>query len=110
MTVNNGFSKSNSNTSSFREDGNPINNAETEQYSELYSNNFSNRLNVTRKFGSRGGFVSLGFDNTNNTSEEENVYFSSREIYDDLGNLEETEVQDQFINQNTRKDEYSIKA
>ncbi|MDQ7917550.1 outer membrane beta-barrel protein [Mesonia sp. MT50] len=110
MTVNKGFSKSNSNTSSFGEDGNPINNAETEQFSNLSSTNFSNRLNVTRKFGSKGGFISLGFDNTNNTSEEENVYFSSREIYDDLGNLEDTDIQDQFINQNTRKDEYSVRA
>lgn len=110
ITVNDGFVKSNSNTSSFEEDGTPINTAETEQYTELLSTNFSNNLNVSRKFGTKGGFVSLGFDNTNNTSEEENVYFSSREIYDDAGNLTDTDIQDQFINQNTRKDEYSISA
>ncbi len=110
FSVNNGFSKSNSFTNSVEENGNPINTAETEQFSELFTTNFSNRFNITRKYGQNGGFVSLTFNNTNNTSKEDKAYFSRREIFDTNGNLENTEEQDQLITQNAKTDEYSIGA
>ena len=108
VNVNKGFSSNNSFTESLEEDGTPINNATTQQNGEVFSTNFSNRFDVTRKFGSKGAFIRLGFNNTNNTSEDDQVYYSSREIYDDAGNLESTEVQDQFIDQDTEEDEYEL--
>ncbi|MDR6301841.1 outer membrane beta-barrel protein [Mesonia maritima] len=108
VTVNNGFSTSSSFTESVEADGTAINNAETDQFSEVFTTNFRNRLDVTRKFGKNDGYVRLGFDNTNNVSQDDNQYFSSRQVFDDQGNLEETSIQDQFIDQDEREDEYGL--
>ncbi len=108
INVNKGFSTNNSFTESFEEDGTPINNVITEQNGEVFSTNYSNRFDVTRKFGSKGAFIRLGFNNTNNTSEDDQVYYSSREIYDEAGNLENTEIQDQYIDEDSQEDEYEI--
>ena len=108
VNVNKGYSTSNSFTESFEEDGTPINNANTKQNGEVSSVNYSNRFDVTRKFGSKGAFIRLGFNNTNNTSEGDQVYYSSREIYDENGNLDNTEIQDQYIDEDSKEDEYEI--
>ncbi|WP_121667707.1 outer membrane beta-barrel protein [Mesonia aquimarina] len=108
MTVNNGFAKSNAFTESFEADGTAINTAETEQFSEVFTTNFSNNFDVTRKFGTKGAYVRLGFDNTNNESQDDSQYFSSRDVFDADGNLVETTIQDQYIDQDEQEDEYSL--
>ncbi|MBW2962378.1 outer membrane beta-barrel protein [Mesonia aestuariivivens] len=108
VNMNKGFSTSNSFTESFENDGTPINNATTQKKGEVFNANFSNRFDITRKFGDKGAFVRLGLNTTNATSEDDQVYYSSREIYNDSGNLESTEVQDQFIDQDTEEDEYAL--
>jgi len=109
VTVNKGFSVSNSFTESFEEDGTPINNANTSQSGDVQSTNFSNRLDFTRKFGNKGAYLRLGFNNKNNTFKEEQLYLSTREIFED-GTLQETQVQDQFIDEDRKEDEYEVEV
>ncbi|GAB2765339.1 outer membrane beta-barrel protein [Salinimicrobium soli] len=77
----------------------------TEDNEELNSSNFSNRLNFIRKFGSRGAYLQLNFENENNKQETENFFFSERLNYND-GALVSTDVRDQFIDEDENSDVY----
>ncbi|MFD1079951.1 hypothetical protein, partial [Longispora fulva] len=77
----------------------------TEDNEELNSSNFSNRLNFIRKFGSRGAYLQLNFENENNKQETENFFFSERLNYND-GALVSTDVRDQFIDEEENSDVY----
>ena len=109
LNVNNGYSDSNSFTESFSEDGTPINNATTSQSTDVVSTDFSNQLDITRRFGSKGAYVRVGFNNSNTDSREDQLYNSTTEIYEN-GVLNDTQLQDQFIEQDTREDEYELEA
>ena len=108
INTNNGRSSNQAFTESVEEDGTPINTALTDNYSEVHSVNFSNRLNFTRKFGKNGGYYSLSFNNQNNTRSQDNNFFSEREIYNEEGELVNTNIQDQFISEENKDDNYGI--
>ncbi len=110
LTVNNGFTHSNSHTRSERPDGTKINQSVREREGKVHGIDFSNRLSYTRKFGGKGGFIRLSFENTNNDQKEKNFNYTQRNIYDDSGNLQDQSVQDQFIEEHQREDEYEIEA
>ncbi|MBZ9632597.1 outer membrane beta-barrel protein [Salegentibacter sp. LM13S] len=108
INTNNGRSSNQSFTESVAEDGTPINTALTDNYSEVHSVNFSNRLNFTRKFGENGGYYSLGFNNQNNTRSQDNNFFSEREIYNQEGELVNTDIQDQLISEENKDNNYGL--
>ncbi|TDN87132.1 carboxypeptidase family protein [Salegentibacter sp. 24] len=108
INTNNGRFSSLSFTESVEADGTPINTALTNNYSEVHSVNFSNRLNFTRKFGKNGGYYSLGFNNQNNVYSQDNNFFSEREIYNEQGALVSTDVQDQFISEENIDNNYGF--
>lgn len=108
VTTNDGYSTSNTTTKSTAENGDPINEASTQNQAKNSSLDFGNEINFRRKFGDDGGFFGVEFGNQNNTSEEDQYYFTQREIFDDNGELENTEVQDQYIDNDSRLDEYNI--
>ncbi|MBE7641726.1 outer membrane beta-barrel protein [Salegentibacter sp. BLCTC] len=108
INTNNGRSSNQSFTESIEENGTPINTALTDNYSEVHSVNFSNRLYFTRKFGENGGYYSLGFNNQNNNRSQDNNFFSEREIYNQQGELERTDVQDQLISEENTDNNYGI--
>lgn len=110
ITANEGYSRNNSTTESSNVDGTPINNATTENRSNVHSFDFSNSIDATRKFGDEGGYYRLRFSNQNNDQKQRRTNFTSRNIFDDNGDLQDTDLQDQHINENTQKDEYSINA
>ncbi len=110
ITANNGFSQSDAFTESTEVDGTMINNSTSENHSEVRGVDFSNRFDITRKFGTKGGYVELGFDNQNSTQDQTRSNYTSRNIYDDLGVLESNEVQDQLIDEETTSNEYTIDA
>jgi len=110
LRVNNGFSNSNSSTNSTSADGTPINQATSNNSSENFGVNFNNEIDFRRKFGNEGGFFGLEFGNQNNKSKDDNYYFTERKIFDDNGDLENTAVQDQYIDSDSRLDEYNIEA
>ncbi|MDX1753986.1 MAG: outer membrane beta-barrel protein [Salinimicrobium sediminis] len=72
---------------------------------DILSKEFSNRLSFTRKFGKRGAYLDASFENSNQLRESENFFYS--ELFDTDGDvLQETGIQDQFIDDRNTTDEY----
>jgi len=102
-------SSGNNETSSFSESlesgGEQINQLNTENLSEFDNASFSNNLSVSRKMKTEGAYASLRFRNTNTKSDNNSLFNSTREIF---GNNPNTEIQNQNIQSNSHRDEYSI--
>ncbi len=110
ISANNGFSRNESFTESFDADGSKINNSTRERHNKENGVNFSNRVDITRKFGTKGGYVQLEFDNSNNHQNSLQNNYTSRNIYDTIGNLQENKIQDQLIKGDQKSAEYSLEA
>lgn len=108
FNTSNGNSFNNSFTESTEEEGTLINNALTENTTEVDNKLFRNQVYLSRKFGNNGGFFNLWVENENNWTHEDNFFFSERQTFDENGDLEETFVQDQFLDENSKEDKYSI--
>ncbi len=110
IVANSGRSHNSSVTESVEDEGTPINRAATENYSEIQSMNFSNNVFFTRKFGDKGGYYNVGVGNQNNKQNQDNTFYSEREIYDEQGQLIETDIQDQLISEDNRNDSYNLNS
>ena len=102
-------SSGNNQSSSFSEsldsDGVLINQLDTQNNSEFDNTNFSNNLSVSRRLKTKGAYASLRFRNTNSQSENNSFFNSTREIFGDNPN---TDIQNQNIQNNSHRDEYTI--
>jgi hypothetical protein len=107
INISKGINQSSSISESLDESRELINTTEIENRSENLNFNFSNRLSVTRKFGSRGAFLDISIDNDNNKSESDNFFFSNRETF---GNNPSLQVQDQLISENSNSETYEIET
>ena len=77
----------------------------TEDREDIFSKDFTNRLSFTRKFGKRGAYLELTFENSNQLRESENFFYSELfESEDDV--VLDTRIQDQFIDEENTTDEY----
>ncbi|HET8884733.1 MAG TPA: outer membrane beta-barrel protein [Salinimicrobium sp.] len=103
---NDGFSTNNSFASSLDENGDLINTSETSDNQESQNTNFSSSLNFTKRFGGEGSFLSLNFSNSNEARNSENNYFSESNFFDSGI----TEIQDQFIDEDQKENEYELGA
>ncbi len=110
FNVTNGESFSESFTESTGEDGELINTALTENSSSVYNTNFSNRLYVSRKFGSEGGYFSVGMDNDNQNRLQKDYFFSERNVYTEDNEIADSEIQDQFVDIDNKNDEYRLSS
>ncbi len=103
------ISSGDNNTSSFSEslnsDGEQINQLTSDNTSEFENTNFSNNVSVSRKLKTKGAYASLRFRNNNSKSENNSLFNSTREIFGDNPN---TEIQNQNIQSNSHRDEYTI--
>ncbi len=104
----NGKSFSDSFTESAQEDGTRINNALTSNSTEVFNSNLSGRIYFTRKFGDKGGYYSVGFDNDNQYKVEKDMFYSQREVFNDADEVEDTQTQDQLIDEDNKQDEYAL--
>ena len=105
FNISNSKAFSDSFTESLQEDGTRINNATTKTSSDVLNSNFSNRVYVSRRFG-KGGSYSFGFNNENENRLQKDFFYSEREIFDDNGSLEETQIQDQLIDEDNKSNNY----
>ncbi len=110
ITVNDGYSENKSITTSTDADGNLLNDSDTKNYNNSDGVDFSNRLGIIRRFGSKGGFFQFDLNNKNSTNNQERHNYTSRNIYDENQVLIDNEVQDQYIKQDRKKEEYSATA
>lgn len=101
FSYNKGKSQSDSETNSFQEDYTVINQAETRNDTEFEQLNFATRLGASRKLDTLGSYVNLNLNYNTNTTENEQLFYSLREIFDSNGSLTNTDLQDQRIKENT---------
>jgi hypothetical protein len=94
-----------SSSESLDNDGNPINQLNTENISEFDNTTFTNRLSLLRKLKTNGAYAVLRIGNTNIDSENNSVFNSSREIFGQNPNIE---LQNQNIQNDSQSDEYSV--
>lgn len=105
INISKGENESNSISESTNSNGALINSLNTENLSEFDNSNFSNNLSFSKRLKTKGAFISMLFRNTNNRSENNSLFNSSREIFGDNPN---TEIQNQNIQSETKRDEYNI--
>lgn len=110
MTANNGFSQDISETDSRDVNGRKLNSSSTEQYSKMNSVDFSNRIRMTRKYGSNGGYFRVGFSNRNNNQQTDRSNFTLRDIFDEDENVVDHTLQDQLIRSDQTQDSYTVDA
>ncbi|NJW53590.1 outer membrane beta-barrel protein [Salinimicrobium oceani] len=103
LSISNGFAHRTS--ASERIDSNRELLTNTDDREDVYNSDFNNRIGFTRKFGKRGAYLEASFENTNQLRESENFFYS--ELLDtEAGELVETRIQDQFIDEENTTDEY----
>ncbi len=110
ISANNGFTQSESYTASSDSDGKQLNSSNSEQRSKVNGVDFSNRLDIIRRYGSEGGYMRLGFTNRNNTQKSDRTNFTSRDLYNEDGELADNEIQDQLIRSDRTGGNYTIDA
>jgi hypothetical protein len=103
VNINNGFSDRNSVSERIEGASQLLSN--TFDNEELYSSNFRNRIDFIRKFGSRGAYLQIDFNNRNEKQESENFFYSERFTVED-NTTTGTAIQDQFIDEDNSSDEY----
>ena len=105
ININNGFSVRSRATETLNENGGMENSSATMDNEELYNASFNNRIDLIRRFGSRGAYLQVDFRNQNDKRETENNFFSERLGFAD-GEIDEIEVRDQLIDQDNQIDNY----
>ncbi|MDN3595369.1 outer membrane beta-barrel protein [Zunongwangia endophytica] len=106
FTANVGNSERGSSSESLNEDRKLANTTSTTESEDIYSTSFSNNIDFIKRFGNRGAFLQLEFRNTYDVQENDNYFYSERVVYDDNGN--DTEIQDQYIDEDGNTENYSF--
>lgn len=107
LRINDGFSSRSRVAETFDENRQLSNSSSTENNGDLHSTNFSNRLNFIKRFGSRGAYLQAYVQNENERQENENYFLSDRRFYEN-GEVTDTQLQDQYIDEQNQDDEYRL--
>ncbi|WBL22926.1 outer membrane beta-barrel protein [Zunongwangia sp. HRR-M8] len=106
FTANIGISERGSSSDRSNEDGELVNTTLIEESEDIHSTSFSNNIDFIKRFGNRGAFLQLEFRTTYDDQENDNYFYSERVVYDDNGN--NTEIQDQYIDEDGNTENYSF--
>ena len=93
---------------SLDEDRELINKIETSEVEQMQSENFSNEIDFTRRFGRRGAYLELEFSNDHHEQTNDNFYYSETIFIED--GEEVLEVQDQYIDEDEQDESYALQA
>ncbi|WP_289043019.1 outer membrane beta-barrel protein [uncultured Olleya sp.] len=91
----------NSNDETLNEDLTLTNQSTLNSFVENKSNNFSNEISATKKFGSKGAFIRFGINNSFNASESDDFINSNTEVF---GDSAETINRNQFTDGDNNSD------
>ncbi len=103
LNFNIGENESESASLTRNENDNLINSAETRNIQENTSAEFSSDLTFTRRFATKGSYLSFNFSNRNSRRDNENFFFSERTVF----STNDVEEQNQFINVNDESQRYT---
>jgi hypothetical protein len=93
---------------SLDEDLNLINRTETFENEALESVDFSNNIDFIRRFGSRGSYLQMEFENDHSRQKNDNFYYSES-LFMEEGE-EVIQIQDQYIDEDETENEYSFEV
>ncbi|MDT0645861.1 outer membrane beta-barrel protein [Zunongwangia sp. F260] len=93
---------------SLDEDLNLINSTTSSNNEELESADFSNDIDFIKRFGSRGSYLQMEFENDHSRQKNDNFYFSESFFIED--GEEVVEIQDQYIDEDETENEYSFEV
>jgi len=93
---------------SLDENRNLINNSTSLSNEQLESENFSNDIDFIKRFGSRGAYLQLEFSNDHSRQRNDNFYYSESMFFKESDVV--TEIQDQYIDEDENKNEYSFEV
>jgi hypothetical protein len=102
---NTAFSTRNNDAQSLDANRELVNSTEIDEQEYLDSQSFSNRLDVIRRYGKTGAYSQLNFENTHQLQDNENFFFSESRF---TGGEDRVQVQDQFIDEDQKVNEYSV--
>jgi len=105
INLSKGENLNSSRSESLSSDGQLVNQLSTENTSTFDNKSFNNTIYASRRFKTKGAYVSLRFTNNNTNSENNSLFNSTREIFGDNPN---TEIQDQNILNNAQNDQYTF--
>ncbi len=103
VNINISESENNSISQNSEADGELINTVETANFQENLRANFVNRISLTKKFGDKGSYITARINAQNNRQDNENIFFSEREIF----SSNQVDLQDQLIDVQANDDQYS---
>lgn len=104
---NSGFSNRSNSAETLNENRQLENTSDVFDNEYLESQSFSNRLDVIRRYGTRGAYTQVNFENRHQNQENENYFYSESRFVEDV---DRTEIQDQFIDEDQDENEYTIGA
>jgi len=93
---------------SLDENQNLINNSTSLSNEQLESEDFSNNIDFIKRFGSGGAYIQLEFSNDHSRQRNDNFYYSESMFFKEFDVV--TEIQDQYIDEDEVKDEYSFEV
>ena len=102
FNANDGFSSRFSEASTTTQETGIITSTETFDNEEFSSRNFSSSLDFIRKFGARGAYLRFDLNNNNETTSNDNFYFSERDFIQEGTQ----EVLNQLIEEEQEENEY----
>lgn len=105
FNTNSAYSNRTNSAVSLNEKRELVNSTETTDEEQLESIFVNNRLDMIRRYGSRGAYSQLNFTNSHQRQENENFFFSESRF---MRGEEVVEIQDQFIDEDQNEDEYSV--
>ncbi|BAO54368.1 outer membrane beta-barrel protein [Nonlabens marinus] len=105
-TLSDNSSNSNQFSASRDEDGNLINDVTTTSNNISDNRNLGANLYVSRRLKTKGSFISLSADFSEDQNNSDNRFNSERNTFNN--NTTTTDIQNQLINQNTRNTTYSF--
>ena len=82
------------------------NSTTTSEMEDLESASFSNRIDFIKRFGGRGSYIQLDLNHSHNRQANDNFYYSESIFLSD--GVEETRVQDQYIDQDETSNSFEI--
>ncbi|MCM8569272.1 outer membrane beta-barrel protein [Gramella jeungdoensis] len=80
----------------------------TRETEDLESVDFSNRIDFIRRFGSRGSYLQLDLNHSHDRQRNDNFYYSESLFISD--GSQETEIQDQYIDQDENRNSLEVGA
>lgn len=107
FNANIGFSKRSRAEETLDENMDLQNSTNTQESEDLESADFSNNIDFIKRFGGRGSYLQIDVDHSHSKQQNDNILFSET-VFAGNGGEAETEIQNQFIDQDEKRNSFGF--